>query len=64
MITYKIVRYFQNAGKRTINTGLTLEEAQEWCNNPETGSRTATSSAAKARTRRSGQWFDGFTEER
>lgn len=59
---YKIVRHYQNGGRRTIDTGLTLKEAQAHCNNPETSSRTATSAAAKRITRRNGQWFDGYTE--
>ena len=59
---YAIVRYYFNGGKRVIAKGLTLEEAQAHCQDPETSSRTATSAAAKARTRRMGPWFDGFTE--
>jgi hypothetical protein len=59
---YRIVRHYFNAepNHRTIDTGLTLEEAQAWCSNPETSSSTATSSAARARTRRLGAWFDGY----
>lgn len=64
MTTYKIVRMFMNSGNRTIATGLTLEAAQAHCSNPETSSKTATSSTAKARTRRSGPWFDGYSEEK
>ena len=63
MATYKIVRNYFNGRPRTIARGLTLEEAQAYCKDPETSSRTATSSAAKARTRRMGAWFDGYTEE-
>lgn len=59
---YKIVRHFMNHGNRTIHTGLTLEEAQTHCKDPETSSSTATSSKAKARTRKFGPWFDGYTE--
>lgn len=45
---YKIVRFYYNgAPRRTIKTGLTLEQAQARCNNPETSSKTATSAAAK-----------------
>lgn len=59
---YKIVRlYFNRPGHdRTIKSHLTLEEAQAHCNDPETSSRTATSSAALARTKRLGPWFDGY----
>ena len=63
MTTYAIVRSYFRGGKRTIARGLTLEEAQAHCRNPETSSRTATSSAARARTRKMGPWFDGYTEE-
>ncbi len=63
MSTYKIVRYFQNAPKRTILCGLTLEEARAHCQDPESSYKTATSSAAQARTRLLGPWFDGFSKE-
>ena len=63
MATYAIVRSYFRGVKRTIARGLTLEEAQAHCRNPETSSRTATSSAARARTRKMGPWFDGYTEE-
>lgn len=59
---YKIVRYF-NDGKRTIERGLTLEEAQAHCRDPETSSKTATSARAKAITRRKGEWFDGYDRD-
>ena len=44
---YKIVRSYFNGGKRTIKTGLTLEEAQAHCKDPETSSSKATSAKAK-----------------
>jgi hypothetical protein len=50
MPTYKIVRFFQDVNKASevIETGLTLEEAQGHCNDPDT----------------SGDgWFDGYREE-
>jgi len=64
--TYKVVRHYQNAGirRRTIATGLTLEQAQAHCQNPETSSRTATGKVARARTRRVGEWLDGYDVER
>lgn len=63
---YKIVRsYFRDSRRqRVINTGLTLEQAQEHCSDPETSSRTCTSAKAKARTRTHGPWFDGYEEEK
>lgn len=62
MATYKIIRFFQEEDNEVIDTGLTLEEAQEHCNDPETSSRTATSEAAKYITETWGAWFDGYTE--
>jgi len=60
---YRIVRhYFRGGSPRTIARGLTLAEAQAHCSNPETSSSTATGSAARARTRRMGAWFDGYTD--
>lgn len=61
-MAYKIVRHYLRGNKRTIETGLTLEEAQEHCRNPETSSKTCTTSKANARTRRYGPWFDGYSE--
>ena len=58
---YKIVRSFQNkSGTRTLQTGLTLEDAQAHCRDPETSSRTATSAKALAYTAAHGPWFDGY----
>ena len=59
---YKIVRQFYNGAKRTIKTGLTLEEAQAHCRDPETSSRTCTKAAGRKRTRDHGAWFDGYVE--
>lgn len=52
MNTYEIFRSFEPSLKReneTIKTGLTLEEAQEHCSDPN--------------TREAGVWFDGYREE-
>lgn len=63
--SYKIVRMYANSStRRTIARGLTLEQAQAHCNDPETSSSTCTSSAGKARTRSMGPWFDGWTEDK
>jgi hypothetical protein len=66
MATYRIVRFYQNGGvsRRTIKRGLTLEQAQAHCRDPQTSSRTATSAVAQARTNVHGQWFDGYEEEK
>lgn len=50
--TYKIIRiYSPDDGRitKTIRQGLTLEEAQEHCNDPT--------------TRKEGVYFDGYTKE-
>ena len=59
---YKIVRSFYKGGKRVIETGLTLEEAQAHCQDPQTSSRTATSAKARRYTAAHGPWFDGYEE--
>ncbi len=61
--TYSIVRMYQNHPNRTIETGLTLDEAQEHCRNPETSSRTCKLAANVRRTERRGPWFDGYEKE-
>jgi hypothetical protein len=63
---YKIVRgyfNFRKYGKRTIKSGLTLEQAQEHCRDPETSSRTCKKAVNVRRTRTRGPWFDGYEEE-
>lgn len=51
--TYKIIRFRFDGPKRTIERGLTLEEAQEHCKRPDTSSH----STGK------GAWFDGYEKE-
>jgi hypothetical protein len=63
MNNYKIVRMYFQGGSRIIKRGLTLEEAQKHCTNPETSSSTCTTATGKARTRRMGPWFDGYTDK-
>jgi hypothetical protein len=60
---YKIVRYFyKDSRKRVIKTGLTLEQVQAHCKDPETSSMTCTKYAGRKRTKQYGMWFDGYTE--
>lgn len=65
MATYKVRRFYANPeyASETVETGLTLEQAQAHCQDPETSSSTATSAEALERTRRYGAWFDGYDEE-
>jgi len=60
---YKVVRFYFRGGKRTIKTGLTEEQAQKHCEDPETSSSTCTNPAGRARTKRLGPWFDGYEEQ-
>ena len=65
-MSYKIVRLygvFAKHGKRTIDSGLTLEQAQAHCQDPETSSTTATKYKGRKLTERYGVWFDSYTEE-
>jgi len=63
--TYRIVRmYFSHdVSNHVIKRGLTLEEAQAHCKDPETSSKTCTNSHGVRRTRRHGPWFDGYEAE-
>ena len=61
---YQIVRHYFKGGHRILERGLTLAEARAHCKDPNTSSKTATSSQAKAVTRRMGPWFDGYQEAR
>lgn len=52
MKTYKIIRFYApgiDKDNETVKTGLTLEEAQDHCRDPD--------------TREDGRWFDGYNEE-
>lgn len=62
---YKIVRFFQSDDYEStvIKRGLTLEEAQEHCHNPETSSITGTSRLVKKIEAEFGPWFDGYTKD-
>jgi hypothetical protein len=58
---YQVIRYYKNTYKsRVIISRCTLAEAQLHCSNPNTSSSTCTTSAGKARTRKMGEWFDGY----
>lgn len=56
--TYKIVRFYFGGGNRVIKTGLTLEEAQEHCQRPDTSSSTGGVDLTTNKP-----WFDGYESE-
>lgn len=62
-MTYKIIRHYRDSyRKRTIDTVMTLEQAQAHCQDPETCSKTCTNATGIARTRKYGPWFDAYEE--
>lgn len=61
---YKIIRFYFKGGKRVIKRGLTLEEAQRHCEDPETSSSTCKLPQNRRRTSQQGAWFDGYDESR
>ena len=64
-IRYKTVRYFfEGYPDKIIKRGLTLEEAQAWCKDPETSSSTAKGKAAHKISQKYGEWFDGYEEDK
>jgi hypothetical protein len=63
MDTYKIVRHYQFGDSRLIKTGLTLEEAQAHCKDPETSSATCKEERNTRISTVKGPWFDGYEKE-
>lgn len=70
---YKIIRHYSGktgpdghlqSHRRAVNgmSGLTLEETQAHCSDPETSSSTCQQATNVRRTRKRGEWFDGYTE--
>ena len=61
-VRYSVVRFYKDARsqRRTLKRGLTLYQAQQHCQDPETSSSTCRKPANRARTRRLGDWFDGY----
>lgn len=62
--TYRVRRRsFDGSLDEVMASGLTRWEAQTWCRDPETSSRTCTRPEKIALTEAHGPWFDGFEEE-
>jgi hypothetical protein len=60
MNTYKIIRFHMEGPREIMSRGLTLEEAQEHCSDPETSSSTCSDATA---AKHPGTWFDGYEED-
>ena len=64
---YKIVRYYQNnRPARVMRYNLTLKQAQEHCNDPETSSKTKGGPGGQRLLnldKKQTNWFDGYTEQ-
>jgi len=63
-MSYNIVRCYTDSWRksRVIERGLTLEEVQAHCSDPETSSSTCTSAAKLRYTKKVGKWFDAYEE--
>lgn len=59
MATYSVVLFRFKGESEVIEEGLSLEEAQEICQDPETSSRTSSDPDRYG----SGPWFFGYREE-
>jgi len=64
MSTYRIVRLHKDNSRRPVwFRGMTLEEAQAHCRDPETSASTCEEEEGKKYTERHGAWFDAYEEE-
>ena len=63
---YRIVRMYQDekVPTRIIKVGLSLEEAQKHCSNPQTHSKEATTPEGIKHTKEFGPWFDGYEADK
>jgi hypothetical protein len=65
MTTYKTILFKFEGGKRTLDRGLTLEEAQRICKHDDSSSRTCMDKRKLAAWGSDpyDPWFIGYTEE-
>lgn len=65
MTTYKTILFKFEGGNRTLDRGLTLEEAQRICKHDDSSSRTCMDKKKLANwgSDSSNPWFIGYTEE-
>ena len=59
---YSIYRLFMDGGSEIIEQGLTLDEAQAHCRDPNTSSDTC-DEETDALMQGRGKWFDGYESE-
>jgi hypothetical protein len=64
-VQYKIVRlYRRDLNKReVVKTGLTKEEALDYCTSNDVSSRTCTTRRGGDRTTKFGPWFESYFPE-
>lgn len=64
-MSYKIIRFYadKKIEAEVIETGLSLEEVQERCSDPEASSRRCESAEGILRMAQCGPWFEGWVEE-
>lgn len=69
---YSVYRFYQNdRRRRRMATDLTLKQAQDWCNDPETSSHTAEKPkgcggderAIERWNDKQKHWFDGYERQ-
>ena len=60
---YNIIEFRQDGDNKIVERGLTLEEAQEHCQDPETSSKTCEAPQRKQKARTLGEWFHGYVKE-
>lgn len=63
-MAYKIIRHYQdpNMAPVLLTYVETLDQAEEWCRDPQTSSSTAWAPEATGHTESYGPWFDGYEE--
>jgi hypothetical protein len=59
---YELVRFYERGGSDIVGRYMTLDEARDYCAEPESSSSTATSDEANARTAERGPWFIGYRQ--
>ncbi len=57
---YKIVRFYERWPNRLVKKDVSLHEAQLHCQEDESSSKTCKQGRNVSRTRKYGNWFDGY----